>query len=131
RLAIVCGAPNAAAGLTVPCALVGAQLPGGLAIVRAKVRGVASEGMLCSAKELGLADDASGLMPLAGDLAPGTDLREALALDDTLITLKLTPNRADCLSILGIAREVAAQAGATLRPPPVGAAPAVATAVHG
>ncbi|GIK87801.1 MAG: phenylalanine--tRNA ligase beta subunit [Betaproteobacteria bacterium] len=131
RLAIVCGAPNAAAGMTVACALVGAQLPGGLAIARAKVRGVASEGMLCSAKELGLADDASGLMPLPGDLAPGTDLREALALDDTLITLKLTPNRADCLSILGIAREVAAQAGAALRPPPVGTAPAVARAVHG
>jgi phenylalanyl-tRNA synthetase beta chain len=106
-LAIVCGAPNAAAGMTVPCALVGA-----------KVRGVDSEGMLCSAKELGLSEDASGLLPLSDDLVPGTDLRAALALDDSLITLKLTPNRADCLSIHGIAREVAAQTGAPLTPPP-------------
>ena len=130
KLAIVCGAPNAAAGMTVPCALVGAELPGGLTIKRAKVRGVESAGMLCSAKELGLADDASGLMPLPGDLVPGTDLREALALDDTLITLKLTPNRADCLSILGIAREVAAQAGAKLTPPEMKCVAATSDAVH-
>lgn len=117
RLSIVCGAPNAAAGLTVPCALEGASLPGGLAIRRATVRGVASQGMLCSAKELGLADDASGLLVLDGSLAPGTDLREALALDDTVFTLKLTPNRADCLSMLGVARDVAAVTGAKLAHP--------------
>jgi len=85
-LAIVCGAPNAAAGMLVPCALAGASLPGGLAIRRATMRGVESHGMLCSAKELGLSDDASGLMPLPTGLAPGTDLRAALALDDAVIS---------------------------------------------
>ncbi len=117
KLQIVCGAPNAAAGMTVPCALEGATLPGGLAITRATMRGVESRGMLCSAKELGLDDDASGLMVLDSSLAPGTSLRDALALDDTLITLKLTPNRADCLSLAGIAREVAAITGAPFRLP--------------
>ena len=71
-LSIVCGAPNAAAGMTVPCALEGASLPGGLSIRRTTVRGVESHGMLCSAKELGLSDDAAGLLALDGDLAPGT-----------------------------------------------------------
>ena len=105
-LQIVCGAPNAAAGhARAPCALEGATLPGGFAIRRATMRGVESRGMLCSAKELGIADDASGLLALDAALAPGTDLRDALALDDTLITLKLTPNRADCLSLAGIARK--------------------------
>ena len=113
-LSIVCGAPNAAAGMTVPCALEGAELPGGLAIKRTAVRGVESHGMLCSAKELGLADDASGLLALDDALAPGTDLRGALALDDAIYTLKLTPNRADCLSMLGVARDVAALTGAPL-----------------
>ena len=117
KLQIVCGAPNAAAGMTVPCALEGATLPGGLAVKRALKRGVESRGMLCSAKELGLDDDASGLMVLDSSLAPGTSLRDALALDDTLITLKLTPNRADCLSLAGIAREVAAITGAPFRLP--------------
>jgi len=115
KLQIVCGAPNAAAGMVVPCALEGATLPGGLAIKRATMRGVESRGMLCSAKELGIDDDASGLLALDTSLAPGTSLREALALDDTLITLKLTPNRADCLSLAGIAREVAAITGAPLK----------------
>jgi phenylalanyl-tRNA synthetase beta chain len=110
-LQIVCGAPNAAAGMTVPCALEGATLPGGLVIKRATVRGVESRGMLCSARELGIADDASGLLVLDAELAPGTPLRDALALDDTLITLKITPNRADCLSLAGLAREVAAITG--------------------
>ena len=117
KLQIVCGAPNAAAGMTVPCALEGATLPGGLAVKRALKRGVESRGMLCSAKELGLDDDASGLMVLDSSLAPGTSLRDALALDDTLITLKLTPNRADCLSLAGIAREVAAITGTPFRLP--------------
>jgi phenylalanyl-tRNA synthetase beta chain len=111
RLQIVCGAPNAAAGLTVPCAIEGAILPGGLTIGRATMRGVESRGMLCSAKELGIDDDAGGLLVLDAGLAPGTPLRDALALDDTLITLKITPNRADCLSLTGIAREVSAITG--------------------
>ncbi len=116
-LSIVCGAPNAAAGMKVPCALAGAKLPGGFAIKVTTMRGVESQGMLCSAKELGIADDASGLLALPDDAAVGANLRDALALDDTLITLKLTPNRADCLSLLGIARDVAAITGAPLTPP--------------
>jgi phenylalanyl-tRNA synthetase beta chain len=106
-LSIVCGAPNAATGMKVPCALVDAQLPGDLAIKQTTVRGVTSQGMLCSAKELGIDDDASGLLELPADAEPGANVRDLLALDDTLITLKLTPNRADCLSLVGIAREVA------------------------
>src|SRR5438128_7748648 len=118
-LAIVCGAPNAAQGIVVPCALLGAVLPGGREIKKTAIAGVASEGMLCSAKELGIADDASGLLLLDADLEPGTDLRQALDLDDPLLTLKLTPNRADCLSLLGIAREVAAITASPLPPPPL------------
>jgi phenylalanyl-tRNA synthetase beta chain len=119
-LTIVCGAPNAAVGIAVPCALPGATLPGGLAIKKTTMRGVESEGMLCSAAELGLSDDASGLAILDPtlELEPGTDLRTALDLDDAILTLKLTPNRADCLSLLGIAREVAAITGTRLKPPP-------------
>ena len=108
RLQIVCGAPNAAAGLVAPVALEGATLPGGLAIERATMRGVESRGMLCSAKELGIDEDASGLMLLDPALKPGTPLRDALDLDDTLVTLKVTPNRADCLSIAGLAQDLAA-----------------------
>jgi phenylalanyl-tRNA synthetase beta chain len=105
---IVCGAPNVAPGLKVPCALPGANLPGDFKIKVTKVRGVESSGMLCSAKELGIADDASGLLVLAADASVGTDIRVYLDLDDRLLTLKLTPNRADCLSLCGLAREVAA-----------------------
>jgi len=123
KLQIVCGAPNAAAGMMVPCALEGATLPGGLAIKRATMRGVESRGMLCSARELGIDDDASGLLALDASLTPGTSLRDALALDDTLITLKLTPNRADCLSLTGIAREVAAITGAPLNPTDIAVTP--------
>lgn len=112
-LTIVCGAPNAAPGLVVPCALVGAHLPG-VEIKKAKVRGVESSGMLCSAKELGIADEASGLLVLPSNALVGTSIRDYLDLDDQLITLKLTPNRADCLSLTGIAREVAALTGAPL-----------------
>ena len=119
-LQIVCGAPNAAAGMRVPCALVGAVLPGGQSIARASMRGVESQGMLCSARELGLSDDASGLFALPEDSTPGQNVRSALALDDALITIKLTPNRPDCLSISGIAREVAAITGAPLSLPSVG-----------
>ncbi|MCL2309865.1 MAG: phenylalanine--tRNA ligase subunit beta [Proteobacteria bacterium] len=116
-LQIVCGAPNAAAGLVVPCALEGAVLPGDFKIKRTTMRGVESQGMLCSARELGISDDHGGLMPLPADLQPGADIREALHLNDTFITLKLTPNRADCLSLAGVAREVAALTGAPLHLP--------------
>ena len=117
RLQIVCGAPNAAVGMKVACALIDAQLPSGSSIEKTAIRGVESQGMLCSAKELGIDDDASGLLALPADAPIGANLRDALALDDTLITLKLTPNRADCLSLLGIARDVAAATGAALTPP--------------
>lgn len=116
-LQIVCGAPNAAAGINVPLATVGAVLPGNIKIGVAKMRGVESSGMLCSARELGLSQDHDGLLILDSNLVPGTDIRSALDLDDTLFTLKLTPNRADCLSILGVAREVSALTGADLQAP--------------
>lgn len=115
-LQIVCGAPNVAAGMKVPCALVGAKLPG-IEIKKAKVRGIESFGMLCSARELGLSDDHGGLLPLAEDAEVGTDIRAYLDLDDHKITIKLTPNRADCLSLLGIARELSALTGAPLAAP--------------
>ncbi len=115
---IVCGAPNAAAGLKVPCARPGAKLPG-FEIKVAKVRGVESFGMLCSTRELGLEGAADGLMVLPADAPVGEDFRNWLNLDDTLITLKLTPNRADCLSMQGLAREVGAITGAEVRPPQV------------
>jgi len=117
-LQIVCGAPNVAAGMKVPCALVGAQLPG-IRIKAAKVRGVESFGMLCSARELGLSEDHSGLMALPAGAPVGEDIRTCLALDDKLFTLKLTPNRADCLSLKGVAREVGALTGAPVTLPPV------------
>lgn len=123
RLQIVCGAPNAAAGLKVPLARVGAELPGGMKIGVAKMRGVQSSGMLCSARELGLSQDHAGLLELPADMEPGQSIREALDLDDTLFTLKMTPNRADCLSILGVAREVAALTGAPLSVPTAAAVP--------
>jgi len=107
-LQIVCGAPNARPGLVAPLAKVGAVLPGDFKIGTAKMRGVESAGMLCSAKELGITQEHGGLLELPEDLAPGTDLRQALTLDELILTLKLTPNRADCLSILGVAREAAA-----------------------
>jgi phenylalanyl-tRNA synthetase beta chain len=115
---IVCGAPNAAAGLKVPCARPGAILPG-FEIKVAKVRGIESFGMLCSTKELGLEGAADGLMVLPDDAPVGEDFRSWLNLDDTLITLKLTPNRADCLSMQGLAREVGAITGAEVRLPQV------------
>ena len=105
---IVCGASNVAAGLKVPCALPGAVLPGDFKIKEAKVRGVPSVGMLCAAVELGMAKESDGLMILAADAQPGTSLRELLGLDDICLELKLTPNRPDCLGLLGLAREVSA-----------------------
>ncbi len=123
-LGIVCGAPNVAAGMKVPCALAGAKLPGDspdrpIEIKVANMRGVESRGMLCSARELGLSDDHSGLLALASDAPVGRDIRDVLALDDRLFTFKLTPNRADCLSVLGIAREVAALTRSTLKAPAI------------
>jgi phenylalanyl-tRNA synthetase beta chain len=129
-LQVVCGAPNARVGLRAPLALVGASLSGGadgkpFEIQVGKLRGVESFGMLCSARELGLSDDHGGLLELDESLVAGADVRTALALDDTLFTLKLTPNLGHCLSVYGVAREVAALTGAPLRTPtfkPVAAA---------
>lgn len=118
-LQIVCGAPNVKAGLRVPCALPGANLPGDFQIRVAKVRGIESSGMLCSAKELGISDDASGLLVLAPEAPIGLSIREYLDLDDRALTLKLTPNRADCLSLLGVAREVAALTDSPLTLPAI------------
>ena len=118
-LSIVCGAPNARVGIRVPCATVGAELPPGpdgkpFKIKVGKLRGVPSFGMLCSAKELGVDEDASGLLELPLDAPLGQNLREYLNLDDTLFTLKLTPNLAHCLSVYGVARELSALTGAPL-----------------
>lgn len=113
-LAIVCGAPNVRAGMKVPTALVGARLPA-MEITAATVRGVESQGMLCSASELGLSADAGGLLALPADAPIGADVREVLELDDHVLTIKPTPNRGDCLSVFGVAREVAAITGAPLQ----------------
>jgi phenylalanyl-tRNA synthetase beta chain len=114
-LAIVCGAPNVKPGMKVPTALVGAKLPG-MEIKAAKVRGIESHGMLCSEKELGLSEEASGLMALPADATVGMSVRMLLDLDDHVLTTKPTPNRGDCLSILGISREVAAIAATPAKP---------------
>ena len=120
KLKVVCGAPNARVGMKAPLAKVGARLPG-LEVKRSAIRGVESAGMLCSARELGLSDDHSGLLELNGK--PGSDARAALGLDERVFTLKLTPNRADALSVLGVAREVAALTGAPLEVPPISPVP--------
>ncbi len=121
-LQIVCGAPNVKPGIKVPTALVGAELPAAadsepFRIKLGQLRGVESQGMLCSARELHLSDDHSGLLVLDGSAVVGRDIRQQLALDDTLFTLKLTPNLGHCLSVYGIAREVAALTGAPLMSP--------------
>jgi len=108
RLQIVCGAPNARAGIRVPLARVGASIGPDFKIKQAKLRGMDSFGMLCSGRELGLSEDHSGLLELPSDAPIGTDLREYLSLEDTSIEVDLTPNRADCLSIRGLARDVSA-----------------------
>ncbi len=105
---IVCGAANARAGLRAPLAGVGAKLPDGTLITAAKLRGVESHGMLCSARELGLSEKSDGLYELPADATVGQDMREYLQLDDMLIEISITPNRGDCLSVLGVARELAA-----------------------
>ena len=113
---IVCGAPNVAVGMRVPCALPGAVLPGGLTIQPTTMRGVESQGMLCSARELGLSEDHGGLLALDPDAPVGKSLRDWLDLDETVWLLKLTPNLAHCMSVFGVAREVSALTGAMLSP---------------
>jgi phenylalanyl-tRNA synthetase beta chain len=127
KLQVVCGAPNVRKGMKAPLARVGAQLPG-ITIQRTSLRGVESAGMLCSARELGLSEDHSGLLELQGKV--GSDARKALGLDDRVFTLKLTPNRADALSILGVAREVTALTGAKLESPRIEKIAATGSAKH-
>ena len=121
-LSIVCGAPNAREGIRVPCATVGAELPPGddgqpFLIKIGMLRGVESQGMLCSARELKLSEDHGGLLELAADAPLGQNIRDHLQLDDVLFTLKLTPNLAHCLSVYGVARELSALTGAPLKSP--------------
>lgn len=113
---VVCGAPNVHVGMRAPLATVGGALPGDVKIRKAKLRGVESQGMLCSARELGLGEGADGLMPLDTSLTVGADLREALALDDAILDIELTPNRGDCTGMRGVAREVAALCGLPVTP---------------
>jgi phenylalanyl-tRNA synthetase beta chain len=125
-LNIVCGAPNVKPGIKVPCALIGAVLPAGddgktFEIKLGQLRGVESQGMLCSARELKLSDDHGGLLVLDAGAKVGQDIRGHLSLDDTLFTLKLTPNLGHCLSVFGVAREVSALTGAPLREPVISA----------
>ncbi len=116
-LQIVCGAPNVRAGMKAPLALEGARLSAGDVIRKARLRGVESAGMLCSARELGLSEEHEGILELPDELVTGVPLREALLLDDTILTLNVTPNRGDVLSVQGVAREVAAIVGRKLTPP--------------
>ncbi|MBN9356148.1 MAG: phenylalanine--tRNA ligase subunit beta [Herbaspirillum huttiense] len=121
-LNIVCGAPNVRPGLKVPCAMVGAVLPPGadgkpFEIKVGKLRGVESQGMLCSARELKLSEDHGGLLELPDDAPVGQNFRDYLQLNDLKFTIKLTPNKADCLSVLGVAREVSALTGTPLKAP--------------
>lgn len=123
---IVCGAPNAAAGLVVPLALPGARLPGGIKIRKSKLRGVESAGMLCSAVELGMGEESDGLLPLPENAPIGTPVAEYLQLDDCTIEIDLTPNRGDCLSIRGVAYDVAASNGMQVTEPET---PAIAATI--
>ena len=118
-LSVVCGAPNLSPGIKVPLALTGTRLLSGMEIKKTRVRGVESEGMLCSEAELGLGPDASGLMVLPADAPSGTPLSEALGIEDTIFDISITPNRPDCLSIIGIAREVAAALGTRVKYPEI------------
>lgn len=121
---IVCGAPNAAAGLKAPLAQPGAKLPGGIKIKKAKLRGVESQGMLCSGAELNVSEDHDGLLALAADAPIGAPIEDYLDLNDRLIEIGLTPNRADCLSIAGVARDLAVATGAEMSAPTMEAVPA-------
>jgi phenylalanyl-tRNA synthetase beta chain len=121
-LNIVCGAPNVRSGMKVPCAMAGAKLPPGedgkpFEIKIGKLRGVESQGMLCSARELKLSDDHGGLLELPEDAPVGQNFRDYYQLNDLKFTIKLTPNRADCLSVLGVAREVSALTGTPMKAP--------------
>ncbi len=118
-VSVVCGAPNARKGLLSPLALVGAELPSGFKIEVAKIRGENSYGMLCSEKELKLGNDADGIMELPDNLLPGTPIIDALRLDDIVFNIELTSNRSDCLSIIGVAREVSAITGNPLKKPKI------------
>jgi phenylalanyl-tRNA synthetase beta chain len=117
NLKIVCGAPNVYEGMVGPVALPGSELPGGLKLKKSKIRGEESFGMLCSARELEITEEASGIMDLPKDIKPGTPLIDALGLNDIVIEVDLTPNRADCLSMIGVAREVAAMEGIEVKYP--------------
>jgi phenylalanyl-tRNA synthetase beta chain len=130
-LQIVCGAPNARVGIKVPLAMVGASLPGGMSIKAAKLRGVESFGMLCSAKELGIDADASGLLELPLDAPVGQSLADYLGLPDASIELKLTPNRPDCLGLVGLAHDVAALFGSAVKVPALAAAVVTSDARRG
>ena len=130
-LQIVCGAPNARVGIKVPLATVGASLPGGMSIKAAKLRGVESFGMLCSAKELGVDADASGLLELPLDAPVGQSLAHYLGLPDASIELKLTPNRPDCLGLVGLAHDVAALFGSAVKVPVQAVAPVTTEAKRG
>jgi phenylalanyl-tRNA synthetase beta chain len=128
-LQVVCGAPNVRVGMRAPLAKIGARLPD-MEIKAAALRGVESHGMLASARELGLSNDHAGLLELPKDAKPGADVRAVLGLDDHVLTLKLTPNRADCLSLLGVAREVSALTEAPLEAPRIEKIPAKSAARH-
>ncbi|HYB44073.1 MAG TPA: phenylalanine--tRNA ligase subunit beta, partial [Candidatus Methylomirabilis sp.] len=117
RLSVVCGAPNAAAGVRTALAPPGATLPGGRVVTAARIRGATSEGILCSEKELGLGEDHSGILILPADAPVGADLGAYLGLDDWILEVEITPNRPDVLSVVGVAREIAALTGAPFRPP--------------
>ena len=127
---VVCGAPNIEPGMVVPFAPIGAVLPGDFRIERRKIRGVVSEGMLCSARELGLGDDHSGILSLSESSGLGTDVREVLGLDDVVFDCSITPNRPDAMGVIGIARELAARFGVPFSAP-VPEFPALADSVEG
>lgn len=114
---VVCGAPNIAPGMMVPLARSGATLPGGFRLDRRKIRGIESDGMLCSARELGLGEDHGGILELPADVALGDDVRQVLGIEDSIFDLSITPNRPDAMSVIGIARELAAAFGRELRVP--------------
>ena len=120
-LQIVCGAGNVTEGMKIAAALVGCTLPGGMQIKPAEIRGIKSSGMLCSASELGMEEESSGLLPFDTRAKVGSDAFKVLSLDDTVIDIDLTPNRGDCLSVRGIARELAALTGKKLKTPGRGA----------
>jgi phenylalanyl-tRNA synthetase beta chain len=122
RFKVVCGAPNVKAGMMAPLALVGAQLGKQPPLEAAVIRGVRSEGMLCSERELGLSQDQAGILALGADAPLGGDVAAYLHLDDTVLDVEITPNRGDCLSVLGLAREVGALFAARLRAPRLRAA---------